>query len=35
VISVIATALMTDRTGASIAHEYDETRARDAERLAH
>ena len=35
VISVIATAFMTDRTGASIAREYDETGAMDAERLAH
>jgi metabolite-proton symporter len=35
VISVIATAFMTDRTGASIAHEYDETHAMDAGRLAH
>jgi len=35
VISVIATALMTDRTGASIAQEYDETGAMDTRRLAH
>jgi metabolite-proton symporter len=34
IVSVIATALMTDRTGASIAHEYDEA-ATDAQRLAH
>lgn len=34
VISVIATALMTDRTGASIAREYDEA-GTDAQRLAH
>jgi hypothetical protein len=35
VISVIATALMTDRTGASIASEYDDSGATDAQRLAH
>src|SRR5690242_6269864 len=36
VISVIATALMTDYTGASIAHEYDESgAATEAQRLAH
>jgi MFS family permease len=35
VISLVATALMTDRTGVSITREYDETGATDAQRLAH
>jgi MFS family permease len=35
VISVIATALMTDYTGANITREYDERGVTDAQRLAH